>query len=95
MKREIRDTNKPNFMKIYSYNDVPMVSARGNEKDIIINLNQKGKTFFLITHDIGKGFENANRIGILSNGQIVYETERGEKKSFLEKYNYIIKGETI
>ncbi len=62
---------------------------------IIISLNEEGKTFFLITHDVGKGFEIANRHGILSNGQIVYETERSEKKSFLEKYNYIIKGETI
>ena len=25
--------------------------------DLIIRLNQKGKTFFFITHDIGKGFE--------------------------------------
>ena len=62
---------------------------------IIINLNQKGKTFFLITHDVGKGFEIANRSGILSKGQIVYEVEKGEKVSFLEKYNEIIKGETI
>ncbi len=60
----------------------------------IINLNQKGKTFFLITHDVGKGFEIANRSGILSKGQIVYEIESGEKKSFLEKYNDILKGET-
>ena len=62
---------------------------------IIINLNQKGKTFFLITHDVGKGFEIANRSGILSKGQIVYEVEEGEKMSFLGKYNEIIKGETI
>jgi ABC-type multidrug transport system ATPase subunit len=62
---------------------------------IIINLNQKGKTFFLITHDVGKGFEIANRSGILSKGQIIYETERGDKKSFLEKYNEIIREETI
>jgi len=62
---------------------------------IIISLNQNGKTFFLITHDVGKGFEIANRSGILSKGQIVYEVERGEKKPFLEKYNEIIKGETI
>jgi ABC-type multidrug transport system ATPase subunit len=62
---------------------------------IIISLNQKGKIFFLITHDVGRGFEIANRSGILSNGQIVYEIERGEKKSFLEKYNNIIKGDTI
>ena len=62
---------------------------------IIINLNQKGKTFFLITHDVGKGFEIANRSGILSKGQIIYEAERGDKKSFLEKYNEIIREETI
>ena len=62
---------------------------------IIISLNQKGKTFFLITHDVGKGFEIANRIGILSKGQIVYEVERGDKKSFLEKYSEIIKVEII
>ena len=62
---------------------------------IITSLNQKGKTFFLITHDVGKGFEIANRSGILSKGQIIYEVERGDKKSFLDKYSEIVKGEII
>ena len=62
---------------------------------IITSLNQKGKTFFLITHDVGKGFEIANRSGILSKGQISYEVERGDKKSFLDKYREIVKGEII
>ena len=62
--------------------------------DLIIRLNQKGKTFFFITHDIGKGFEIANRSGVLSKGQIVYEVEGGEKKAFSEKYREIIKEET-
>jgi ABC-type multidrug transport system ATPase subunit len=62
--------------------------------DLIVRLNQKGKTFFFITHDIGKGFEIANRSGILSKGQIVYEVEGAEKKNFPEKYREILKGET-
>lgn len=62
--------------------------------DIIVRLNREGKTFFFITHDIGNGFEIANRSGILSKGQIVYEVEGGEKKAFSEKYREIIKGET-
>ncbi|EMR75526.1 ABC-type multidrug transport system, ATPase component [Thermoplasmatales archaeon SCGC AB-540-F20] len=39
--------------------------------DLIIRLNQKGKTFFFITHDIGKGFEIANRSGVLSRANSV------------------------
>ena len=61
--------------------------------DLIIRLNQKGKTFFFITHDIGKGFEIAKRSGVLSKGRIVYEVEGGEKKAFSEKYREIIREE--
>jgi ABC-type multidrug transport system ATPase subunit len=71
------------------------IKAQEILNNLIVKLNQKGKTFFLITHDVGKGFEIANRSGILSKGQIVYEVERGEKESFLGKYNEIIKGEII
>ena len=49
--------------------------------NIVLRLNSEGKTFFLITHDINRGFEIANKRGILSNGNIVYEDDGGEKKS--------------
>jgi len=71
------------------------IKAQEILNDLIIRLNQTGKTFFLITHDVSKGFEISKKCGILSKGQIVYEAERGDKKSFLEKYNEIIKEETI
>ena len=71
------------------------IKAQEILNNLIIRLNQTGKTFFLITHDIGYGFEIANRSGILSKGQIVYEVERGEKKAFSEKYRDIIQGEII
>lgn len=70
------------------------IKAQEILNNLIVSLNQKGKTFFLITHDVGNGFEIANRSGILSKGQIIYEVERGEKKTFSEKYRDIIKGET-
>ena len=70
------------------------IRAQDILNDLIVGLNQKGKTFFLITHDIGKGFEIANRSGILSKGKIVYEVEGGEKKAFPEKYKEILRGET-
>lgn len=70
------------------------IQAQEILNDIIVKLNQKSKTFFLITHDISKGFEIANRSGVLSKGQIVYETKGEEKKAFSEKYREIIKGET-
>ena len=39
---EIRIIEKPNFMQIYAYNSAsPLVSARGNEKDIKINFKQE------------------------------------------------------
>ncbi len=60
---------------------------------LIIRLNKMGKTFFFITHDIGKGFEIANRNGILSKGKIVYEDENGDKDLFLEKYKNILQEE--
>jgi ABC-type multidrug transport system ATPase subunit len=58
--------------------------------DIIIQLNKRGKTFFFITHDISKGFEVATRSGILSNGQIVYETKREKIDTFSKKYKDIL-----
>jgi heme exporter protein A len=70
------------------------IKAQEILNDLIVELNQKGKTFLLITHDIGKGFDIANRSGILSKGQIVYETKDREKKEFTEKYRDIIGGET-
>jgi ABC-type multidrug transport system ATPase subunit len=69
------------------------ISAQEILNDIIFRLNAKGKTFFLITHDIGIGFDIANRSGILSKGQIVYDAEGVEKKTFSEKYREIIKEE--
>lgn len=69
------------------------IKAQEILNDLIIRLNQKGKTFFLITHDIGKDFEIANRRGLLSKGRIMYEAEEGNKRALLEKYREIIKEE--
>ena len=70
------------------------IKAQEILNNLIVKLNQTGKTFFLITHDLSQGFDIANRSGILSKGQIVYEVEKGEKLSFLQKYREIIKEET-
>lgn len=70
------------------------IKAQEILNDFIVKLNQKGKTFIIITHDIGKGFDMANTKGILSKGKIVYETISREKKVFTEKYKDIIGGET-
>jgi len=56
-------------------------------------LNNEGKTFFLITHDINRGCEIASRRGLLSQGKIVYEDYGGKNKEFLEKFRDTIKGE--
>jgi len=69
------------------------IRAQDILNDLIVRLNQEGKTFFFITHDIGKGFDIANRSGILSKGRIVYEVEGAKKKTFSEKYREILKGE--
>ena len=61
--------------------------------DIIIKLNKKGKTFFFITHDIGKGFDIATRTGILSNGKIIYEGKEVKKEIFAKKYKEILQEE--
>ena len=62
--------------------------------DLIVRLNQKGKTFFFITHDINKGFDIAKRSGILSKGKILYELEGGEREAFSKKYKELIQEET-
>lgn len=60
---------------------------------LILRLNQEGKTFFFITHNLEKGREIANRYGILSEGRIVAESD-GEDMSLLsEKYQEILGGE--
>jgi len=61
--------------------------------NIIIRLNNEGKTFFLITHDINRGCEIASRRGLLSQGKIVYEDYGGKNKEFLVKLRDTIKGE--
>ncbi len=60
--------------------------------NLVIELNKKGKTFFIITHDIEKGFDISNRNGILSNGTIVIDKEL-DKANFSEKYNEILRRE--
>ena len=70
------------------------INAQGILNDLIIQLNLRGKTFFCITHDISKGFEIANRGGILSNGRVVYEAESKNKGIFSNKYREIIQGES-
>jgi ABC-type multidrug transport system ATPase subunit len=69
------------------------INAQEILNDLIIQLNQSGKTFFCITHDISKSFEIATKGGILSNGQVVYEAESKNKDIFLKKYREIIQGE--
>lgn len=69
------------------------IRAQDILNDIIVRLNKKGKTFFFITHDIGKGFEIANRSGILSKGKIVYEVQSRDKKKFSSKYRKILQEE--
>ena len=69
------------------------ISAQEILNDIIFRQNKEGKTFFFIAHDIGIGFDIANRSGILSKGHIVYDAEGVEKKTFSEKYREIIKEE--
>ena len=70
------------------------IKAQEILNDLISRYNQTGKTFFLITHDIGMGFEIANRNGILSKGQIVHDVVKGEKNTFIKKYREIIREET-
>jgi len=70
------------------------IRAQGILNDIIVRLNQQGKTFFFIIHDVDRGLEIAKRIGILSKGKIICEFEESEKQAFSEKYKEIIMGET-
>ena len=71
------------------------IKAQNILNDIIKRLHLDGKTFFFIIHNIAEVFDFTNRIGILSNGKIVYEFEGEEKKHFSEKYQQIIRGESI
>ncbi|KYK30496.1 MAG: hypothetical protein AYK22_03655 [Thermoplasmatales archaeon SG8-52-3] len=71
------------------------IKAQDILNNLINRLNQEGKTFFCITHDISSSFNIANRYGILSKGQIVYETEGVEKKIFSEKYIEILRRESF
>ena len=50
--------------------------------DIVIKLNEGGKTFFFITHDTNKIFDIGSKVGILSKGKIIYESIRGNKEDF-------------
>jgi len=63
--------------------------------ELIMKMNQEGKTFFIITHDIEKGFDISRRSGILSRGSIVHEETGCDVKSFLVKYKKILQGESI
>ncbi len=67
--------------------------AQGLLNKLIIKLSQEGKTFFFITHDLGKGREVANRFGILSNGRIVHESEGSDMNQLQEVCQQILGGE--
>jgi ABC-type multidrug transport system ATPase subunit len=71
------------------------LGAQGILNKLIIRLNKEGKTFFIITHDINKGFEVAKKSGILSKGTITYEVEGGDLEAFSEKYKETLKGEGV
>ena len=61
--------------------------------NLVTKLNKKGKTFFIITHDIEKGFDIANKRGILTNGAIMLDGEHLDKANFSEKYNETLRRE--
>jgi len=70
------------------------IKAQKMLNDIIRRLNNEGKTFFFIIHNIAEVFNITNKIGILSQGKIVYEFEGDEKKNFTDKYQEVIRRET-
>jgi len=67
--------------------------AQQKLNELITKMNERGKTFFFITHDVGKGFGIATRHGVLSKGKIVLETEGGSREEFEKEYAGIIGGE--
>ena len=70
------------------------IMAQSILNDLIVRLNNKGKTFFFITHDVSKGFDIAKKSGILSKGKILFEMEGGEREAFSNKYKELIQEET-
>jgi heme exporter protein A len=60
--------------------------------DIIREQNGSGKTFFIITHDMDKGFKIATRCGLLSKGKIVHECKRSQRNEFSSIYRNELKG---
>ena len=69
------------------------IGAQAVLNKLITKLNEEGKTFFMITHDIEKGFEISRRNGILSKGRIVHETTDSDRESFSARYKEILRGE--
>ena len=65
------------------------LNAQAMLNRVIQKMNEKGCTFFLITHDLEKGLEIATRKGILAKGRIIEGGESGNQE-FISRYKEIL-----
>lgn len=57
---------------------------------IIMDLNMAGKTFFIVTHDVDRGAHIGNRLGVLSKGNIVFESAGGSVDVFSKRFQKVV-----
>ncbi len=61
---------------------------------LLLQESERGRTIFLITHDLARGLDLCQRIAILERGKIAYMAERQATKpaEFLELYAEVTRG---
>jgi heme ABC exporter ATP-binding subunit CcmA len=54
--------------------------------------HKKGKTIFLITHNVDLGYENADRLAVLAQGKVAYDCKKTDLDlvSFKDKYRELL-----
>ena len=60
---------------------------------IIMDLNVAGKTFFVVTHDVDRGVHIGSRLGVLSKGNVVFESAGGLVDVFSKRFQQVVRGE--
>jgi heme exporter protein A len=64
--------------------------------DLLQNESEKGRTIFMITHDLARGLNLCHRIAILNRGKIAREVERAATSpaEFLQLYGEVTRGQS-
>lgn len=78
------------------YTGLDELSAQILERELL-NFRKSGKIIFITTHNLLRGYNIATRLGILSSGKILFESEKKNVTSdeLSETYKRLIQNETL